>query len=557
MKANNRFTPCSKSKEALYALALFVVVLGFYSLTWFQGLNVGVSTIGAERVLRGEIPYRDFWTMYAPGHFYLLALLFRIFGTHVLVEAIATSVVCAATGLLCYWLVLTLTGRRLAAIACMGIFLAATHNAGYFKFLGSYPPAIFSIVAALNFVALYYKTGTLGHLVGAGVATGAAVVFKHDVGGYTAIAIAAGLFAHHFAVSLATENRQRSLLSKLTGYGAGVTVVALPIYIFFAVVAGKDLWQDLVIFPLTDFRFARPEHYPGLFEFNIRGESFLKAVSELFTYVSFAMPFLLFLCGLMAMGLALTKRNPVYVALGVTFSIAYLLHYTAAHVQINTHLISMSIYAAFLAVIFFDLLECEFGFRRPALAKGLSLALVSGWLLSLAAEPTDKALANWKRPTTELSFDKVSGLKVAPALASNYSELLAFVDKHLPPDGKLFIGLHRHDVVIVGANAPDYFVLDRPIATRYHEIHPAVVDTAEIQREIIRDLQEKKVSFLILKRIRTDDRLELVKRDFLRNLPRIGATDLDTFIQSNYVQVQTIGNNAIWKRKDSIARVAG
>jgi hypothetical protein len=555
VKVSDQLILRSRYGEALFTAALFAIVLGFYSFTWFQGLNVGVSTIGAERVLRGEIPYRDFWTMYAPGHFYLLALFFQAFGTHVLVETVATSVVCAAAGLLCYRLVFNLTGRRLAGIACMGIFLVATHNAGYFKFLGSYPTAIFSILAALNLMALHYKTGNPGPLMAAGAATGAAVVFKHDVGGYTAIAIAAGLLVHHFITS--PVHRALPLLSRLTCYGVGFAVVALPVYGFFAVVAGKDLWQDLVIFPLTDFRFARPEHYPGLFEFSIRGASSLKVLSQFFTYVTFALPFLLFLCGLIATGLALIRRRPIYAALGVTFSVAYLLHYSAAHVQINTHIISMSVYAAFLGVIFFDLVEREFGLRRPALAKGIIMVLASSWVLSLGAEPADKALAEWKRPTTELRFAKVSGLKVAPALASNYSELRAFVDKHLPADGKLFVGLHRHDVVIVGANAPDYFVLDRPIATRYHEIHPAVVDTAEIQREIIRDLQDEKVSFLILKRIRPDDRLELVKREFLKNLPQIGATDLDTYIQNNYVQVRTIGNNAIWKRKDSIAPVAG
>src|SRR5512145_695376 len=116
----------SRRREGLTTAALFLGILGVYSLTWFQGLGVSISTIGAERVLRGEIPYRDFWTMYAPGHFYLLALLFRIFGSHILVETIATSVVCAAAGLVCYWLVFNVMNRRLAAIACLGIFVAGT-----------------------------------------------------------------------------------------------------------------------------------------------------------------------------------------------------------------------------------------------------------------------------------------------------------------------------------------------------------------------------------------------------------------------------------------------
>jgi hypothetical protein len=528
--------------------ALFLVVVGLYSLTWFQGLVVSTSTIGAERVLRGEIPYRDFWTMYAPGHFYLLAFLFRIFGTHILVETLASSLVCAAAATLCYWIAFNVVGRRIAASACAAIFAAAMFNTGYFKSLGSYPPAIFLILATLNLMALYYKTEKLRFLMAAGLATGAAIAFKHDVGGYTAIAVIAGIVVFGFLFPSATAHRERSALLKITLYGAGLAAVVLPLVVYFALLAGRDALQDLIVFPLTDFRFARPEHYPGLLELNIHGRSFLDSLSKFFNYMSFALPFALFLCGLIAIGLAARKRKPVHFALAVTFSVSYLLHYSAAHVQINTHIVSMSLYAAFLGVFFFDLLEREVGFRRPRLAKLVSLALAGGWFLSLVAEPIDEAWAIHQRPTVELEFKKASGVKVSPQLANHYSDLLAFVGTQLPPDANLFIGLHRHDVVVVGGNAADYFMLDHPIATRYHELHPAIVDTADVQREIIRDLQDKNVSLIILKRIKTDERLDVVKRDFLRNLPKIGATDLDRFIRANYVPVRKIGNDTIWKR---------
>lgn len=552
-----RLTPGSGSREALFSAALFLVVLGLYSLSWFQGFAISISTIGAERVLRGEIPYRDFWTMYAPGHFYLLALLFQIFGRHLLVDTVAASVISAAAALVCYRLAFNLAHRRLAAIAFAGIFVAAIYNTGYFKFVGSYPPAIFFILAALNLMVLHYKTGKLGYVIAAGLATGAVIAFKHDVGGYTAIAILAGLVGHRFLPAMSADRAPSPLLRQAFYYCAGVAVIVVPVSIFFAVVAGADVLNDLIIFPLTDFRYARPEHYPGIFEFNIYGESFLNSISKLFKYLSFTLPFVLFLLGLIATGMAVRRRKPAHVALGVTFSAAYLLHYAAAHVQINTHIISLSIYGALLGLMFFDLLERGSGFRRPAVTRLISAVLAGSWFLSLAAEPVDKAWTLRKQTTTELQFKKVSGLKASPELARNYSELLAFVDRHIAPDENLFIGLHRHDVVIVGANAADYFILDRPIATRYHELHPAVVDTAEIQREIIRHLQDKKVSFIVLKRIKADERLEEVKRDFLRNLPKVGATDLDRFIRSNYVQVRTIGNNAIWQRKGALPVLSG
>ncbi len=552
-KLSDQTKPLSVGLEALLSAILFLAILGVYSLSWFQGVGASVSTIGAERVLRGEIPYRDFWTMYAPGHFYLLALLFRIFGSHILVETVAASVICAAAAVVCYRLVLNLVNRRVAAIACAGIFVAATYNTGYFKSLGTYPPTILFVLAALNLMVLYYKSGKLRHLIAAGLATGAAVVFKHDVGGYTAIAILAGLLANAFVPPLATPGRARRLSGRLALYCLGVIVIALPIYVFFAVVTGKDLLQDLIIFPLTDFRFSRPEHYPGFFELSIYGKSFLKAVAELFRYVSFTLPFAVFLCGLVAAGVAVTRRQPVYVALGVTFAVAYLLHYAAAHVQINTHIISMSVYGAFAGVICFDLLERELGFRRSALIKVLGVALAGSWLISLVAEPADRAWADWKTPTAELKLEKVKGQKVSPNLVSFLSELLPFIDAELSPRDHVFVGLHRHDAVIVGANAALYFMLDRPIGTKYHELHPAIVDTAEVQQEIIRGLQEKNVSLIILYHKFPDDLLEREKARFRKHLPRVGATNLDNFIRANYVQIREIGRYGIWKRKDAVA----
>ncbi len=112
-----------------------------------------------------------------------------------------------------------------------------------------------------------------------------------------------------------------------------------------------------------------------------------------------------------------------------------------------------------------------------------------------------------------------------------------------------FVGLHRHDVVIVGTPRL-YFILDRANATRYHELHPAIVDTARVQREIISDLQRKNVTFVILKHIFSDEALDEVKKAFLRNLPEVGATDLDEFIQANYVEVRKFGRYAFWARKD-------
>src|SRR5215203_3134659 len=70
-------------------LGLFAISFLLQILTMQRYLNPydeGFVTFDALRILRGDIPYRDFWTQHAPGQFYVLAFLFKIFGPSIMVE---------------------------------------------------------------------------------------------------------------------------------------------------------------------------------------------------------------------------------------------------------------------------------------------------------------------------------------------------------------------------------------------------------------------------------------------------------------------------------------
>jgi hypothetical protein len=74
------------------ALLLFLGSLAYlYLFRRYTAIepDEGIILQGAQRILRGEVLYRDFFSFLTPGSYYLLALLFKIFGSSFAVARIA------------------------------------------------------------------------------------------------------------------------------------------------------------------------------------------------------------------------------------------------------------------------------------------------------------------------------------------------------------------------------------------------------------------------------------------------------------------------------------
>src|SRR5258708_17746396 len=77
----------------------------------------GIVLSGAERILRGEVPYRDFFSFYTPGSFYLVAFWFRIFGDSLAVARTSLAIAGAASSLVTYVLARRVCSRGIALFA--------------------------------------------------------------------------------------------------------------------------------------------------------------------------------------------------------------------------------------------------------------------------------------------------------------------------------------------------------------------------------------------------------------------------------------------------------
>ena len=69
--------------ERLISILLFAGTF-LYLLMFWRVVNMdpdeGIVLQGAERILHGQLPYRDFFSFYTPGSFYLTAFMLRLFG---------------------------------------------------------------------------------------------------------------------------------------------------------------------------------------------------------------------------------------------------------------------------------------------------------------------------------------------------------------------------------------------------------------------------------------------------------------------------------------------
>lgn len=107
--------PESSRSECLIALAIFV--LSFFYLcifrraTWID-LDEGIILQGAQRILDGQVLYRDFFSFFTPGSYYMLALVFRVFGDSYLVAHTLVAFVGAGFSPIMYLLARRVCGRQ-------------------------------------------------------------------------------------------------------------------------------------------------------------------------------------------------------------------------------------------------------------------------------------------------------------------------------------------------------------------------------------------------------------------------------------------------------------
>ena len=170
--------------QRLLPLALTTIAgLICYGLFYHRGAwlsVIGYSVSPAERVMQGEVPYRDFLYNYTPGILWLNAALMRGFGTNLLT---------IHAGLLVFKLA-TLMALYVAAKKVVGVWAGLIPVAlslswiGYKYIFGVFPTqySMLFILFGIIFMLKHDESGRLAFLLLSGLSVGVVFLFKYNVG---------------------------------------------------------------------------------------------------------------------------------------------------------------------------------------------------------------------------------------------------------------------------------------------------------------------------------------------------------------------------------------
>jgi 4-amino-4-deoxy-L-arabinose transferase-like glycosyltransferase len=480
-----------------------------------------VTDLSAWRMAHGAVPYRDFWTMYAPGSLTVLGGFFAVFGRELILSRLLGMLTAAAAVAVHYRLARRLVQPR-AAWLPSAIFAATFFGTGYYASFSSYAPAILAILLAIDRLAMWAaEPARARHLVSAGLWLGVGAVFKHDVAGYALAAAAVGMLSAPPAEP--AISRLRSVF--IVGTTAAL-VVAVPVLILVALGAGRDLLRDLIVFPLTDFRYVRPERFPLVPRLR---PGLVPMAKELVVWSLCNLPTVAVAIGLPGIwvrraGLAGAQRLTLAVMLA-----AFPCYWLAAHVQLNTHAITLAGLGALVAAA--GLAPRDRESRWPWGAGAAATVVTAAWCVVVSLQPAYEMLRRAATGTEPVGVPGLFGISAPPVDAAWMRKLASEMAKADPGAAVLVLG-NRNDVLVFADTTP-YWLSTRPPATRYHELHPAVTDTEPVQREMVAGLTGQPLPVVVREHRFDPATLERVKGQFLRNVP-VGATLLDTWLRDHY-----------------------
>jgi hypothetical protein len=533
----------------LFLLALFLQLIAIRRTS--GPYDEFLSLYGADSVLHGGVPYRDFWTMYGPAQFYAIAGLFKVFGVNAMMGRLYDALIRAGLACVSYSLVGALATRRWALVAygVVIVWLTCIHYPAYN--FPAYAALLFSLLSCLLFARFLRDTSDSRALLYSGLLVSVTTTIRHDSGFYLCasqlvmlawITFSNRPAAEPHAAAVATFRRLALL------YLAGVFVITLPVYLTLLIKAGfHNLFYDLIYVPGVIYPKVR--NLPFIDPDAIRLLHHFSGWEGRLALESFIVLFPIFAISSSLLCLVTTRRSRTRVFDTVwqrrTFALLFVLDalfFLKGLIRVSPVQMMQSIVVAVIVLAILLGHLSRFGtLSRVALYGSALYLVVCSYPLAFHLFPyTRNNLVDLFHPQAPNSIYRTCNppphLSRARCLILEPDEVAAIEDiqRRTAPDDKIYVGAGRHDRLFWN-DVRLYFLSGRSSITPWYDLHPGVQTTLPIQNEIIDAMRRTPAKVVVLNST-WDNTVEPNQ-----SRSSSGVTALDDYIRTHYTAQATYG----------------
>jgi hypothetical protein len=478
----------------------------------------GIVLTGANQLLWGKVPYRDFYSNYPPGVFLLVLGAFRVVGTSVAAERAIGFALHLAVALGAGRLGGRLSGEKLA---WMPVALVLTWllplRAGASAWLAALAVALW----ACELGAWASARGGRLRFGLAGAALGAVSWFRHDLFVYFALSLCALAALRLAGAALRKERAPAAAVAPATPAAMVALGALLSLAVMWIpVLARAGLRQTLADLVLDQVRYVAPARelpVPALLSLGrvswspVALPAFVRQVHEGALALTLAGP-VLALAALARRAKLVRRADAVWLAALCTAVLPQALGRADVHHAV--YAVSPSLVASWFWV--------QWAARRAGQPGALARSVAGAVLLFTPAPAL---------PTPTLATPLPARMRVAADLLTSPEQRLvvSFIESHGQRGEPLYVGLTDHRWISV--NEMDlYFLSNRVGATRYMQFEPQVINRADVQEAMIRELERSRPRVAVLS-----------KRSQRMGEPntseQMGASLLDEYLSARYQPV--------------------
>lgn len=487
-----------------YLIPFFLSILAlsyhlyFFRYWEFDPLDEGYLVYGGKIVLEGKILYRDFFTMYSPGFFYLPALLYKIFGLSLVPTRVMLVFFLTATSIVAWYISFSLTRSRLFSF--IPSLLITFYGGMHYTIFFGYHRTFFGLLALIPLIDVNLMSRK--RLITLSFLSALSLLFSSEVGTSALIGILSFLCLYHLlslhAGPISLTQRWKLLIQDILCFAIGISVFLIPVLLYFASQSAlNEMLYDLFVYPVKVHRLTMGLPYPGITFGLSQGLLFYLLRGGFTYYLSFLVypttlvillrrvykqkefaHDVLFLSSLLVYGIVLFQSALV------RSDFAHLIFCLSPVYILGTYLINMSR-------------------ERIIKFKGVSFcgdALITLLLFLVSITPVIGELANLKinDPREGKQFLSLprGQVYVEHQWVDSLNQLAEFFEKN---------GREGESIFVVPYVPLIYFLFNRENPTKYNLLFMVGEDNDRQQKEIIEKLKRSKPRFVIYSHVHLVD----------------------------------------------------